>query len=376
MTGPTQPGARLLALDVFRGATIAAMILVNNPGSWSAIYPPLEHAAWHGWTPTDLIFPFFLFIVGVAMAFSLVRRIEAGAARTAILRKAAKRTAILFGLGLVLHAFPDYLHLSHLRIPGVLQRIALAYFAATLILLGTGRRGQALATALLLVAYWLLVTRVPVPGGEAGVLEPGRDLGAWLDRAVFGEAHLWAQSRTWDPEGLLSTLPAIATVLTGLFAGYVLRSDRTVRRRLATLVAAGIGLAAAGQAWNGSFPINKSLWTSSYVLFTSGLAFLALAACWLVLDVWKARRWAMPFVAFGRNAIGAFFLSGLLARLLNLIRLPAGDGSVALKTAIWRGVFEPLGPPRFASLLFAIAFLLVWIGLAWAAYRRRLFFKV
>jgi predicted acyltransferase len=372
---PREAG-RLLSLDAFRGLTVAAMLLVNNPGTWSAVYPPLRHAEWNGWTPTDLIFPFFLFIVGVAMAFSLVPRLEAGADRAELLRKASTRALILFGLGLILQGFPGYLDLSHLRIPGVLQRIALAYFAATLILLGTGRRGQALATAALLVAYWLLLTRVPVPGSGAGILEPGRDLGAWIDRAVFGEAHLWASSRTWDPEGLLSTLPAVATVLTGLAAGYVLRDGSTWTRRLATLTAAGVVLAVSGLAWNGAFPINKSLWTSSYVLFTSGLAFLALAACWLVIDVRKSRRWAMPFVAFGRNAIAAFFLSGLFARILGLVQVPANDGPVALKTAIFRSVFEPLGPPEFASLLFAAAFVLLWMAAMWALHRRRVYFKV
>lgn len=206
---------------------------------------------------TDLIFPFFLFIVGVAMAFSVVTRREAGASRGALVRKALVRAAILFGLGLLLQGFPRY-DLAHLRIPGVLQRIALAYLAASLILLYLGRRARVAVAAALLAAYWLLVTRVPVPGGAAGVLEPGRDLGAWLDRVVFGEAHLWAQSRTWDPEGLLSTIPAVATVLTGLMAGTVLRSDRTVPRRLAILLAGGIALAAGGLAWNASFPINRA----------------------------------------------------------------------------------------------------------------------
>jgi predicted acyltransferase len=377
MNGPA-PGAaghRLDSLDAFRGLTVAAMLVVNNPGTWSAIYPPLEHAEWNGWTPTDLIFPFFLFIVGVAMAFSLVRRLEAGAARSAILRKAVTRAVILFGLGLLLQGFPRY-DLAHLRIPGVLQRIALAYLAASLLLLNVGRRALVPAAAVLLAGYWLLVTRVPVPGAGAGILEPGRDLGAWIDRVVFGEAHLWAQSRTWDPEGLLSTIPAVATVLTGLMAGYVLRSDGTVTRRLGTLLLAGVALAATGQAWNANFPINKSLWTSSYVLFTSGLGFIALAACWFVIDVRGRRRWAVPFIAFGRNAILAFFLSGVMARLLGLIRVPRGDGTVSLKAAIYGSVFEPVAPPELASLLFALAFLLVWIAITWALHRRHLYLKV
>lgn len=367
---------RLLSLDAFRGLTVAAMLLVNNPGTWAAVYPPLRHAEWNGWTPTDLIFPFFLFIVGVSMAFSLVRRLEAGAGRRAILARAARRALILFGLGLALHAFPDYLDLTRLRIPGVLQRIALAYFGATVVLLAFGRRGQIAVAAALLLGYWLLLTRVPVPGGGPGVLEPGQDLGAWLDRAVFGEAHLWAASRTWDPEGLLSTIPAIATVITGLLAGRVLRGDASATRKLARLCTAGAVLVGGGLAWNASFPINKSLWTSSYVLFTSGMAFLALALCWFVIDRLGWRRWALPFVAFGRNAITAFFLSGLFARTLGLIRVPYGGDRVALKTAIHEAVFAPLGPPEAASLGFAAAFVLLWLAAMWPLYRRRIFFKV
>lgn len=203
VSGPA--ATRLQSLDAFRGATIAAMLLVNNPGTWSAIHPPLRHAAWHGWTPTDLIFPFFLFIVGVAITFSFASRASVGAGRSDLMRNALRRAVILFGLGLLLHGFPNYLDLSSLRIPGVLQRIALAYLAATALVLYLRPRGQALATAALLLGYWALLMLVPFPGGSPGVLEPGMDLGAFIDRTLFGERHLWASARTWDPEGLLST---------------------------------------------------------------------------------------------------------------------------------------------------------------------------
>ncbi|HSJ06427.1 MAG TPA: heparan-alpha-glucosaminide N-acetyltransferase domain-containing protein [Longimicrobiales bacterium] len=375
VSGPSP--TRLHSLDAFRGATIAAMLLVNNPGTWSAIHPPLRHAPWHGWTPTDLIFPFFLFIVGVAMTFSFASRSAAGADRGVLMRKATRRAAILFGLGLILHAFPNFLDLSNLRIPGVLQRIALAYLAATALVLYLRPRGQAVATAALLLGYWALLMLVPFPGGTPGVLEPGMDIGAWVDRLVFGEAHLWSQSRTWDPEGLLSTLPAVATVMLGVFTGGWLRAGHGARRTAAGLFGAGVAGLLAGLAWGMVFPINKPIWTSSYVVLTAGLALLTFGACYWVIDVLGYRRWAKPFVVFGVNAIAAFFLSGLFARLLTLIRLPAGDGTVTLKGRIYDSVFVPLfSRPENASLAYAITFVLVWLGIMTVLYRRRIFIKV
>ncbi|HVH13775.1 MAG TPA: heparan-alpha-glucosaminide N-acetyltransferase domain-containing protein, partial [Longimicrobium sp.] len=211
---------RLLSLDVFRGLTVAAMLLVNNPGTWSAVYDPLEHAAWHGWTPTDLIFPFFLFIVGVSMAYSLVPRLERGDAPARLFAAAAKRFAILVGLGLLLAAFPYYtLDLSHLRLPGVLQRIGLAFLLASAVVLFARPRAQWIVAGALLLGYWAAMTLVPVPGFGAGELSRDGSLAAYVDRTVLGTNHLWASAKTWDPEGLLSTLPAVATVLLGVFAG-------------------------------------------------------------------------------------------------------------------------------------------------------------
>ena len=370
------PAGRLESLDAFRGITIAAMLLVNNPGSWSAIYPPLRHAAWHGWTPTDLIFPFFLFIVGVAMSLSFAKLRARGIDRRAILGKAAKRAAILVALGLVLHAFPwigtDY---SELRLPGVLQRIGVAYFLATLIVLWTDRRGQVAALAALLFGYWALLELVPVPGGSAGVLEPGRDLGAWLDRALFGTGHLWAQTRTWDPEGLLSTLPAVGSVLLGVFAGDWLRRPRDPRVTAAALAGAGAAAIAAGLAWGLVFPINKPLWTSSYTLFTAGAAAVMLAACWLAIDVRGYRRWAKPFVVFGLNALAAFFLSSLTARLLNMLPAP-GPADAPLKAWLYRTLFASWLPPLDASLAFALAYVALWMAVMWGLYRKGIIIKV
>jgi predicted acyltransferase len=369
-------GDRLLSLDAFRGVTIAGMLLVNNPGSWSTVYPPLLHAEWHGWTVTDLIFPFFLFIVGVSMTLSFGARATAGADRDALMRKATVRAAKLFGLGLLLHAFP-YFELGTLRIPGVLQRIGLAYFAASAIVLYLRPRGQAAAVAVLLFGYWALLTLVPVPGGAAGVLEPGRDLGAYIDRLVFTENHLWQAAKTWDPEGLLSTLPAVGTVLLGVFAGRWLKAGRDHANTLVGLFLAGNAGILAGVIWGAAFPINKPLWTSSYVLFTAGMACHFLAVCYWIIDVKGYRRPAMPFVMFGVNAIAAFFLSGIFARLLTIVKVPAAAGEVTLKAWIYNGLFTPVFPtPPAASLAFALTFVLLWLGIMTVLYRLRIFIKV
>jgi predicted acyltransferase len=369
--------SRLLSLDVFRGITIAGMLLVNNPGSWSHVYDPLEHAKWHGWTPTDLIFPFFLFIVGVAMAFSFAVQERRGAGRGEMMGKVAKRSAILFLLGLVLAAFPFYgLDLATLRIPGVLQRIGLAFLLASGVVLFTGPRAQAAVAALLLLGYWAAMKLVPVPGHGAGSLEPDSNLAAWVDRAVLGTAHLWKSSKTWDPEGLLSTLPAVATVLLGMFAGRWLRSERSPERKTAGMLAGGAAGVVLGLLWNELFPINKNLWTSSYVVFTAGMALLVLAACYWLVDVKGRRRWAFPFVLLGVNAIAAFFLSGIMARLLTLVKWAGPAGDVTLKGWIHDHAFASWLSPLNASLAFALCFVLFWVGVMYVFYRKQIFIKV
>ncbi|HEX8276582.1 MAG TPA: heparan-alpha-glucosaminide N-acetyltransferase domain-containing protein [Longimicrobiaceae bacterium] len=371
------PPSRLLSLDVFRGITIAGMLLVNNPGSWSHVYDPLEHAKWHGWTPTDLIFPFFLFIVGVAMSFSFAVQERRGAGRGEMMGKVAKRSAILFLLGLVLAAFPFYeLDLATLRIPGVLQRIGLAFLLASAVVLFTGPRAQAAVAALLLLGYWAAMKLVPVPGYGAGSLEPDSNLAAWVDRAVLGTAHLWKSSKTWDPEGLLSTLPAVATVLLGVFAGRWLRSERSPERKTAGMLAGGAAGVVLGLLWNELFPINKNLWTSSYVVFTAGMALLVLAACYWLVDVKGRRRWAFPFVLLGVNAIAAFFLSGIMARLLTLVKWAGPAGDVTLKGWIHDHAFASWLSPLDASLAFALCFVLFWVGVMYVFYRKQIFIKV
>lgn len=370
------PPQRLVSLDVFRGLTIAGMLLVNNPGSWAHVYPPLLHAPWHGWTPTDLIFPFFLFIVGVAMTFSFGKQLEAGAPRGRVLARAARRALILVLLGLVLHGFPSY-DLATIRIPGVLQRIGLAFLIATPLVLWLRARGQAIAAAALLLGYWAALMWIPVPGHGAGVLEPGRDLGSYIDRAVFGTAHLWKQAETWDPEGLLSTLPAVGTVLLGVLAGRWIRSARAPLEKAVGLFVAGSAGVVLGSMWGWAFPINKNLWTSSYVLLTGGLACHLLALCYWLIDVRGWRRWSYPFLVFGVNAIAAFFLSSLLARVLVLVRVSGPGGEpVALKTHLYQSYFASWAAPHDASLLFALSYVALWMGIMALMHWRRIYVKV
>ncbi|HYH83558.1 MAG TPA: heparan-alpha-glucosaminide N-acetyltransferase domain-containing protein [Longimicrobium sp.] len=378
---PERPAAprRLLSLDVFRGITIAAMLLVNNPGSWSHVYDPLEHAPWHGWTPTDTIFPFFLFIVGVAMTFSFAGQLAKGHSRGKMFGKAAVRAGILFLLGLLLAAFPYYtLDLAHLRIPGVLQRIAVCFLAASAIYVFVPRRGQPWVAAALLLGYWAAMALVPVPGCGAGNLaDKGCTLAAWVDRAVLGTDHLWASAKTWDPEGVLSSIPAVATILLGVFAGNWIRGERTSAERATGLFFAGNALMAAGLVWDAAFPINKNLWTSSYVLFMGGMGMVGLAMCYWLVDVKGVKGWTRPFVVFGTNAIAAFFLSGIFARLLNMVKVPGGPtGTQPVKAWIHQHAFAGWLAPLNASLAFAICFVLLWWAFMEVFYRRKIFIKV
>jgi len=366
-------GTRLLSLDVFRGLTVAAMVLVNNPGTWKAIYPPLRHAEWHGWTFTDLIFPAFLFIVGAAIPFGLAPRLERG---ERVWPRIVRRALLIFALGLLLHAIP-FFDLATLRIPGVLQRIAVCYLVAAALFTVAGARALAVVAAVALLGYWAAMTLVSVPGFGAGDLGKEGNLAAWLDRAVLGTAHLWRQSRVFDPEGILSTVPAVATTLGGVLAGLWLRAPRPPRALAAGLAVAGAVAAAVGLAWGLWFPINKSLWTSSYALFTAGVSALALAACYWLIEIRRWRIWTQPFQALGVNALAVFFLSTLLAKLLVIARLPAGTGaSRPAQAVLFEAWFAPWAPVVVASLLWAVANVLLWALLAWPLLRRGVHLRV
>ena len=365
-----RPGERLVSLDVFRGLTMAAMVIVNNPGDWGNVYWPLLHAEWHGCTPTDLIFPFFLFIVGVSITMA---RTSAGFG--SILR----RSVLIFLMGLFLAGYPRF-DLERWRIPGVLQRIALCYLAtATIYRLTWGdRKRQAIvmgaAAAILALGYWAVLMLVPPPGGVAGDLTPEGNLGAWIDRALM-DGHLWKPR--WDPEGLLSTVPAIATTLLGTLAGLCLATEWTPERKAGALMTGGAVAALIGLAWSLTFPLNKALWTSSYAVFTAGCASVLLASCYWAIDIKGWRHWTKPLVILGVNAFTLFVASGLLVKTLALIRVAGADGrDISVSRWAYLNWFVPFAAPKNASLLYAIANLLLLFALLAWMYRRRLFLRV
>jgi predicted acyltransferase len=361
----TKPG-RLLSLDLFRGATIAAMILVNNAGDEPSAYWPLRHAEWNGWTPTDLIFPFFVFIVGVAMAFSFRSRLDRGESRAHLLKHVVWRGIALFAIGMFLNGFPNHYQLDHWRVYGVLQRIAVCYVITALLELWTSWRAQIAIAMACLAGYWIVMRYVPVPGfgiptHDIPLLDPDRNLVAWLDRRLL-MGHLYEGTR--DPEGVLSTIPAVATSLLGLLTGKWLRTAHAPRTKALAMVAAGVLAIAVGRTMHLWFPINKKLWTSSFVVFTAGLAIVCLAACYWIADV-KQRRglWTRPLLVFGTNAIAAYFFAEVVAHLLSRINILSDGAQVSLQEYIYSHWFAPLASPPNASLLYAVGF----VAVCWAA---------
>ncbi len=348
--------------------TIAAMILVNNAGDWQHVYWPLEHAEWNGWTPTDLIFPFFLFIVGVAMVLSFAARQARGATRSALLRHALQRAAIIFVLGLFLEGYPFHLHT--MRIPGVLQRIAVVYLLSSVIMLYCGRKLRWAITAAILLGYWAALKLVPVPGYGPGVLTMDGSLAGYVDRALLYN-HLWVAQR-FDPEGLVSTIPAIASCLLGVFTGEWMRGKRGAPLIRGLLVGAVIGLG-LGKLWNLWFPINKNLWTSSYVLFTTGFALALLAFCCWAVDVRGWKRWAQPFVWYGVNPLALY----CLATFLGVLSINHHLGGRRLKDIVYDGLYAHLtANPYFNSMLWGLSYVLLFLLVAWLLYRKRIFLKV
>lgn len=405
MTGPTPPSnaeERLASLDAFRGFAIAGMVLVNNPGDWSHLYSQLAHASWHGWTFTDWIFPFFLFIVGVSMTLSTGRRLALGDSRAALLRSLARRAVVIFLVGFTLNLIPHF-NWGAVRIPGVLQRIALCTLLAAPLVLWCGWRGQAKALIGLFTVYAVLMLAVPVPGPDGvvatGLLQPGRDTGAWLDRALLS-GHLWVQSKTWDPEGLLSTLPAVGTVLFGVLTGHALAWRAEAAHKTVWMLIAGLAL-----LWLGAtldvvlMPINKALWTPSYAVFMAGWALLVFGAFfWLMDGAPQARvrsaaaRLFQPLVIYGMNALFIFALSGFIAKMMGFIKIPVAaaeaaglagaagtnmqaPASISLKAWLYAPLKAlPLEPVQ-ASLLWALLFNAVMFIVAWAMWKKRWFIK-
>lgn len=374
---------RLTSLDAFRGFTIAAMVLVNNPGDWGNLHAQLAHAKWHGWTFTDSIFPFFLFIGGVAMTLSLGRLAAAGADKPRLLLKLARRAALIFLIGFLLNLIPRF-DFETVRIPGVLQRIALCTLLAAPVVVYLGWRAQLAVVAALLALYSVLMLWVPVPGIGAGVLEPGQDFGAWVDRMVL-DGHMWVQSRTWDPEGLVSTIPALCSQLFGVLAGRLLAARLPRIEQTAWMLFAGLVFLALGSSLDALLmPINKSLWTVSYCLWMTGWALLAFGVFYWLLDAnphavvrERAAVWARPFVIYGMNALFIFAFSGFVAKMLGFIKLAQPDGSqLSLGRTLYAPIKAlPLGAAN-TSLLYAILFNACMFAIAYGMWRKRWFVKV
>jgi len=377
---------RFRCLDLLRGLAIAAMILVNNPGSWAQVYPPLLHAEWHGFTPTDLVFPLFLFVVGGAMAFSLGRVAEKAPLdrpqQRQIHRKLLQRVLILFGLGLALNASSLLMRTwfegapllwEKWRILGVLQRIALAYGASALLVLHCSRRAQAIAVAGLWLGYWALLSTTP--------LTPDGSIVGWVDRTLLGESHLYQltlnqQTVAFDPEGLLSTLPAIGSTLAGYWAVQWLKTQPIKALTAWRLTGAGVGAIALGRLWDLALPLNKQLWTSSYALYAAGWSIVLLAGCYALTEIRRAHGISRPFEIFGMNAITAFVGSGLVGRLLNRTHIGSGPDAPSTYQWLYQTLFASWAGPMSGSLLFAIAMVLLWWLAMYGFYRRGWFLKV
>jgi predicted acyltransferase len=394
---------RLLSLDVFRGLTVAGMLLVNDPGTWGSIYPPLEHAAWNGWTPTDLIFPFFLFIAGVTTHLSLEARRARGDDDGAIRRQIIRRGLLIFLLGFLVNGFPFFTwgsidgvanptflfrvvdRLYHWRIMGVLQRIGVAYLCGALLSQGATVKQMVVRIATLLYGYWFVMTLLPVPDtgvlGQFAISSPEHTMAAWWDRFFldwgrFGN-HLWVSSKTWDPEGILSTIPAIATAMLGNLTGQWIASKRPLGERLNGLFAGGALGMVVGLMWNWSFPINKSIWTSSYVLFCAGMAAVAIATIMWIVDVQNVKGWTKPFVIYGLNPMVAFVGSGVMARCIySIFKVNYNGKPVALEAAIYQSLFASWLEPVNASLAFALTFVTFWFGVLYVLYRKNIVLKV
>jgi predicted acyltransferase len=371
---------RLLSLDLFRGVTIAAMILVNDPGDGPSAYWPLRHAEWNGWTPTDLVFPFFLFIVGVAMAFSFRSRLARGESRARLLQHVLWRGLVLFALGVFLNGFSKHFHLDSWRIYGVLQRIAICYVITAALELWTGWRAQIAVAVACLAGYWILMRYVPVPGfgiptHDIPLLDPDRNVVAWLDRKLM-MGHLYEGTR--DPEGLLSNIPAVATCLLGLLTGKWMKSGYSPRIKATAMIGAGIVATVVAQTIHLWFPINKKLWTSSFVILTAGLALIFLAVFYWLSDIKQHHGlWARSILVFGTNAIAAYFFSEALAITSYWIHLTLRSGDVvSLQDYVYSRLFAPFASPPNASLLYALAY----VALCWAAmavlYRKGIVIKV
>ncbi len=382
---------RLVSLDVFRGITMAGMVLVNNPGDWSYVYSPMRHAVWHGWTATDLVFPFFLFIVGVSMVFSIEKGSRSGLSKSSMVRKAIRRSAILFGLGLALHLVPTETPegynwftdtFLHVRIMGVLQRIALVYLIASVLVLYCSEKARTAWALGFIAVYWLAMRFVPFPVVQDGFTithigsyEQEINLAAYVDNAILhGHTYLKGSVFHHDPEGILSTLPAIVTSLIGVQTGVVLMRKGSEFQKALQLFFAGTCGTILGLILDWFFPINKPLWTPSYVVLTAGLALIGLGMCYYLVEIRKTGSWVKPFVIFGTNAITLYVCSELVARLILLIKVD--NQGTSLKSWFVDHLYLPVFGNLNGSLAFAIAYLLAMFAVILVLYRNRILIRV
>jgi predicted acyltransferase len=382
-----KPG-RLVSLDVFRGLVIAGMILVTDPGTYSAIYWPLRHAEWNGWTPTDMIFPAFLLMIGIALTLSFQARLARRETRTTLARHIVQRSVILTLLGLLLNGFPSF-HLHTLRLPGILQHIALCYLCGGLLYLAvrhlkiSTRVSVIAAVAVLLIAgYWAALELLPVPGFGPGRLDSLGTISAYVDRSVFSVPHLWLYGTTpgygvtYDPDGILVSLSSLSQLLIGILAGEWLRTRHSGTKKALALAVAGLILLIAGRALNPWLVINKKIWTSTFVLFSSGFSLLAFACLYWLIDLRRSLWWTAPTLIFGTNAILAFALSSVLTTLTAAVHVDSAGTLMNLRRWGYQTLFLPWLSPIHASLAFAILIVLINLALIWPLYRRRIFLRL
>jgi predicted acyltransferase len=368
MKSPKPEIKRLLSLDAFRGFTIALMIIVNDPGSWSHVYAPLLHAEWHGFTPTDLVFPFFLFIVGVSIVLAYTKRLATGVDKSKLYKKIVIRSIKIFAVGIFLNLFPDF-DFEHLRIAGVLQRIAIVFLFCSFMFLHLNWKQLAISGAVVLIGYWSLFIWIPVPGiGEAN-LEPGTNIAAWIDSQLL-PGRMW--QGTWDPEGILSTLPSIVTGVTGMLAGLLIVGKQSLDRKVIWLFSLGFCSFVLGSVWDWFFPINKNIWTSSFVLYTSGAAAMTLALCIFIVDILNIKSWTRPGRIFGANAITIYVIAGMLPALLSGLEISGYSfNSFFMESLTGWGISAKL-----ASLLYALVFTGICYVPAYILYKKKIFIKL
>ena len=383
------PSGRLLSVDVFRGITITGMILVSNHGDSSNAYPAMLHAEWHGWTPTDLIFPFFLFIVGIAMVMSFDKKLEAGQDRTAIMKTAFVRGLKIYALGAFLGVFyynfynPDFSwwteRLEGIRFMGVLQRIGIVFILTAAIVLLAGKRGRIVAFVGALVGYWALMTYVPytLPNGDTavGLWDYANNFAAAMDHYILGANHTYFRDTkpfAFDLLGVVSTMTAVATCLSGVLVGMLLSTERSNGEKMRLLVITGAIAVVVGMLLDGIVPINKPIWTSSYVIMSSGYAMVTLGFLIWLVDMKGYKNWSAPFVVYGANSIAFYMLSGVVGKIMGMIRF---DGT-SLKTILYQNTMEPLFSPAFASLMFGIMMLALYYLVMNRMYQRGIFWKV